>query len=816
MKKLAFLLAFAMAVTLFGVPAFAAEEDAVKYNESSDYYYIEATDTQAGLNSSSAETFFTADGLWFKDMNKNGALDPYEDWRLPTEERVADLIGQLPLADKVGLLFQASTWGYAEDLAKMTDELLYRMDCPFALVEGGIVAYYSSSWFANTWHISSFCDNTNGTPDIMVDRHNGIQKVFEDTPFSIPATFTCDRQYDVWGGYIDISRSAFGHVTNLDLASKLWTHYGEAMASVGFQVSLNPTAAQLSTSNGEDPAHVAEMTTLEITSYCNDRMTTCSKHFVFGAYGGIIGGSRTEISDIAENQLYTWQAAIDAGTGWIMNNYGVGLDGTCLVDYDSETMDYLRNEMGYKGVVMTDGWTLGQGYSLAGYTAQDGTDLGTISTVEKYKILLENGVDVFLGVTAGPGIEADSSYLNSNFPEAVLYGVENGIIDEALVDRGASRVLASKFDLKQFDEPYVDMDYAMQLNCSAEYIANPWPIVTNENLRAARNPEVVAMEDALMAASAVLIKNDDGVLPLSADKKVYYYSNNGNNAAYYAPALAEKLTVTTDINEADIVLADLTMINDAAEQIIEDAQTAGKPVVIVTNGSNPDEWEIQNASAILALSFQQTPDHGKAETDTLIYLTDASVYAALLCGEAAPTGVTTNEIDRASDAAAWSDLATDNGVSAYVRLILLATMRESDTYSVPNTYSQAIVPSDYGMTYGGQPEFVYDTLILPIEVVVTETESSGSTSSSEESVESIAAGQPFTVTALIWNKGDDGIINVPVYDGDTLIAEKSYGINSGSWRIAEIEIVLDTPGEHTLTVGDITRPFNVSESYTAQ
>ena len=35
------------------------------------------------------------DGYKFKDMNKNGKLDPYEDWRLDTETRVNDLISQM-------------------------------------------------------------------------------------------------------------------------------------------------------------------------------------------------------------------------------------------------------------------------------------------------------------------------------------------------------------------------------------------------------------------------------------------------------------------------------------------------------------------------------------------------------------------------------------------------------------------------------------------------------------------------------------------------------------------------------------------------
>ena len=47
----------------------------------------------------------TRDGFGYRDLNHNGRLDPYEDSRLPTSQRVADLLGRLSLAEKVGLMF---------------------------------------------------------------------------------------------------------------------------------------------------------------------------------------------------------------------------------------------------------------------------------------------------------------------------------------------------------------------------------------------------------------------------------------------------------------------------------------------------------------------------------------------------------------------------------------------------------------------------------------------------------------------------------------------------------------------------------------
>src|SRR3954454_17654848 len=47
---------------------------------------------------------FTIDGKVFKDLNSNGKLDDYENWELPVEKRVADLISQMTLEEKAGLM----------------------------------------------------------------------------------------------------------------------------------------------------------------------------------------------------------------------------------------------------------------------------------------------------------------------------------------------------------------------------------------------------------------------------------------------------------------------------------------------------------------------------------------------------------------------------------------------------------------------------------------------------------------------------------------------------------------------------------------
>ena len=51
----------------------------------------------------------TNNGLQFKDLNKNGKLDPYEDWRLSNEVRIKDLISQMTLEEKIGFMIISTT-----------------------------------------------------------------------------------------------------------------------------------------------------------------------------------------------------------------------------------------------------------------------------------------------------------------------------------------------------------------------------------------------------------------------------------------------------------------------------------------------------------------------------------------------------------------------------------------------------------------------------------------------------------------------------------------------------------------------------------
>ena len=61
-----------------------------------------------GYSPTSGIKILTVDGLKFKDLNKNGKLDKYEDWRLSVEERAKDLVQKMTLEQIAGLMLYSN------------------------------------------------------------------------------------------------------------------------------------------------------------------------------------------------------------------------------------------------------------------------------------------------------------------------------------------------------------------------------------------------------------------------------------------------------------------------------------------------------------------------------------------------------------------------------------------------------------------------------------------------------------------------------------------------------------------------------------
>ncbi|MDI9485702.1 MAG: glycoside hydrolase family 3 N-terminal domain-containing protein [Bacillota bacterium] len=757
------------------------------------------------------------DGFYFKDLNANGKLDVYEDWRADIDDRIADLIDQMTLEEEVGLLFCNNTAGQFSGTYPVTYNYLYRQDCPFEPGEdepysGG----YSAWYYINVYHNRCFLDNANGTPEEQVFVHNEIQKMCEETRLGIPMTFTSDREYNSWGGFIDKPHDAFGVANDPELAVQLLKRYAQSMKSVGVHVTFEPYGNEIGSFNGEDPEYIAKMTELEVATLNENGLATCTKHWI-GRGGDSSFQNARSVAQNVDNWMEGWKAAVNAGTPWIMTNSGAtGLTNTVPVEYDRITMSYLRDTLGFDGIIVTDWWALGQREKVSGVTP-DGVELSELNGRQLYKMMLENGVDIFGTVVTLPGEDIEARIM-ANYPDCIINGVRDGEIPKELVDRAATRILRFKFELGLFENPYSDAEEAIALcanstyhgvplNTLEEYLAAPRLITNNEELRAVRNLYDVALGEEMQAASAVLVKNENDLLPLKQGTKVYVEASSEELAEHYARYIANYGVVVDTIEEADVVVGDFSRIDDNAEMFVEDAQDAGKPIVLTLNCLDPNEWAIQNSNALLYLSFNQRADHG-AQLPGFITTTEPWIYADLLFGVRQPRGMIVKEITRSPgmDAVQWKDLAGDQGASDWVRLMLQATMKTSPTHTVPENWGDPLICYKYGMRYGMNGEFVYETLVLPVVVEQREVMSrwGGATLQSVSVPAKAKVGEPYTVHFLLWNHGADDMVNVQAFSGEQLLAEKLMAVNGGSWRVVAMDLVFDTPGEHEVTIGDLT------------
>ncbi|MDR0929239.1 MAG: hypothetical protein LBM74_05935 [Oscillospiraceae bacterium] len=812
MKKISWLLIVALLLTTFG-GAMAEEPAAARFTSyeqtNAAITIIPATDAQVELGYLAGVTqILEVDGLQFKDLNGNGALDVYEDWRADVSDRVADLYSQLTLEEKAGLFYHVNTCGNPQGV-DFADTLYMFSTESTVPAENATFASRSMWYYINELNITTHLDNTNGTPAQQITYHNAMQALGEDTRLGIPIVISNDRQYNAWGGMIDTAHDAFGAANDLELSKKLWTAYSLESRAVGIHVVLHPYSQELGSWNGEDPEYAGTMTKEEVAAIqVVGGVEACMKHFIARGGDSSFQDARSDAQTV-DNWMTAWEIALESNPKWVMTNgYGTGLSNTVHVDYDKETMDYLRNTLGFEGIIVSD-WG-DQGDSNSGGTTVDGVEILSLTMAERYAFTINLGLDQIGAFAADYESDGHGGQANR---AAIEEALTLGLITEERAYETCYRVLKDKFDLGLFENPYSDAAYALSLSGSAEYIADPWDVVDTDTLMAARNPEVVAMERQLQAESAILIKNEENLLPLAKGIKVYIESTaSAITLDGYKAVLPEFAELVEDIADADVVIADCTQINDAAELIIDDTKAAGKKLVVIANTIDPDTYLIENADALLALTFSRGADHGTG-AGGFITTTEPIVLAQLLFGDAEPTGMVVKEIarDSAANEAQWKDLAGDQGANGWVRMMLLATMKTSENNTVPNNWGDPLVQYQYSMKYGAEPAFVYEALVLPRATHEVVTESNGSTMTNYESFIETKAGEPFTVYALLWNNGDDGITTVQAKCDDTVIAEKIMAVNGGSWRVLEMELIIDEVGEHSLTVGDITKTINIVE-----
>lgn len=495
--------------------------------------FSQATTQQPIINARVAQVL-QINGLLFKDLNKNGKLDVYEDWRRSIDERVNDLVAQMTIEEKAGLMVGPTL--SAGPGGTVNEQAVYGVN-PFN--PGPVMLNVPATTEAiNRRHIRQFINRENLPPRTMANWLNGVQQIAEGSRLGIPVIFVTNPRNQNGAqnafGFIEAG-SAFSQWPGpLGLAAMRDTALIEEFAriaaqeyvSVGIRGAYHPTADvateprwnRFRETFGEDAKLTADIITALIRGFQGEKLgprsvALTTKHFPGAgpADDGLdahfaYGKNQAYPGKNLEYHLQPWKAAIAAGTAMIMPYYAVpkGLTSEDLgMAYNKEIItDLLRNKLGYTGVVNSDtGVSTGMPWGVENLSVKD-----------RYKKAIEAGVD---------RIGGDAT------PEIIVELVKGGGLTEARIDESARRIMRVYFGLGLFENPY----------------ANP-----EDAERTIRKKEFQEKADLAQRKSIVLLKNANNILPLKKGIRMYVEGLDASVAAQFG------YVSTNNPDDADICI----------------------------------------------------------------------------------------------------------------------------------------------------------------------------------------------------------------------------------------------------------------------
>lgn len=489
----------------------------------------------------------TKDGLRFRDLNKNGTLDRYEDWRLPVDQRIADLVSKMTAEEKTGLMIHSSLSGFTGPNGEV-------LGLPAADGRGGPGrgaapssnvnrAFQGRPNQNNVERMGSanpnelivernvrfilVRPNAGESPEITAKFHNGLQEMAEASRLGIPIVFSTDPRHGVGrGGSAKPVISQWPDQLGLAAARdpELVRQFGQIAAkelrAIGIHCLLGPMADtsteprwnRINGTFGEDANLNATLIKAIVEGFQGKQLgpesvMTVTKHFPgdgpvkdgydpHNSYGKwtIYPGNQFDY------HLIPFRAAFQAGTGGIMGGYfiPVGRD-TLGINFSKAMINgLLREKMGFQGLVVTD-WLRNMPWGVE-----------KLSEKDRQKTIVLAGVDQIGG---------------DNDPSVILASVKDGGIPMAVVDIAARRILRPMFQMGLFENPYVDPERAKATVASESFLAAGY---------------------AAQVRSTVLLKNA-GTLPASTAKRIYVEGISRDTAAQFG-------TVVDDPKGADLAI----------------------------------------------------------------------------------------------------------------------------------------------------------------------------------------------------------------------------------------------------------------------
>jgi len=479
------------------------------------------------------------DGLAFKNLSGTATLLPYEDWRLPREERAKDLAQRLSIEQIAGLMLWSphqmvpfrpgmpfkGHYNGGDFLPGVTD--------PAALSDEQV-------HFVQDEKIRNILLVQTESAEVAARWNNHLQALAEASPLGIPVCISSDPRHaagkktaEFSGTGKEVSRWPEGLGIAATFDAELMKQFAKVIAkeyralgitqALGPQIDLatEPRWMRFEDTMGSDVA----MTTAMAKAYCDGLQTTedspdgwgCGSvaamvkhwpgggtgeagrdaHYTYGKFAVYPGGKfEDHMRPFTEGAFH-----LEDGTGKaaaVMPYYTVSWDqdrkygenvGNSYSKFIIE--DLLRKGEAYDGVVCTDwGITDDPLGPMNGFgTRAHGVE--HLSEAQRYLKILSNGVDMFGGCSR---------------KEPVLQAFELGCkqygqdIMEAKFRQSAARILTLMFRVGLFDNPYLDPAQSAKIVGAPEFV--------EAGLDAQRR-------------SVVLLKNKGNILPLKQGMKIF-------------------------------------------------------------------------------------------------------------------------------------------------------------------------------------------------------------------------------------------------------------------------------------------------------
>jgi beta-glucosidase len=491
----------------------------------------------------------TEKGRQFKDLNANGQVDTYEDWRKPVEERVADLVERMTLEEKAGLML-IDTVNASCDPA--TGE--------FGTVPPTAVDFIGTQQmhrfiFRNVVDSGErgacqvggggFATNVRVTPAEAATFMNQMQELSEGTRLGIPVLYKSNarnhidaqaragineaagafsafpKEAGVAAAALGEQAKATGEATDGDMSvvEDFAAVMGEEWSSIGLRgmygymadLSTEPRWYRTHETFTEDAplganimGQLVETLQGEVGKDGNSLspetdVALTMKHFPGGGPQELgfdphfaFGKAQVYPGDAFGYHLQPFEAAIEAGVSSIMPYYGVPVDVTHEgVDYDEVGMAF--SDQIVNGLLRDQMGFAGYVNSDTGIINDRAWGLEDATIPERVAAAINSGTDTLSGF---------------NQVQTIIDLVDAGLVTEERVDLAAERLLAPMFEMGLFEDPYVD------------------PAVATATVGSDEN-RAVALD--LQRKSTVLLQNreidGESLLPLDGGETVYVLGN---------------------------------------------------------------------------------------------------------------------------------------------------------------------------------------------------------------------------------------------------------------------------------------------------